>query len=256
MVTGYAFLGNDLWSNEKRIDYLRYNGDLLIMINIVLLAGGTFAGITMGLFEMIHRDIARFFMEYVLVFGAAAIPLFSTYIIRQNPALVQKISPFIARIFTPIVFVMLFVYLITVVYTQKDPYNNRDFLILFNALLIGVMAIIFFSLSETATPERNRFNLYILLGLSLLTLVVDGIVLSAILFRMNEWGLTPNRLAVLGENILIFVNLIIVAYRLIKAIRNTSLSYEAENSIAFFLPLYGLWFAFVTFVFPVLFGFK
>jgi len=255
-VTGYAFLGSDLRNNEKRIDFLRFNGDLVIMINIILLAGGTFVGITIGLFEMINKNVATFIMEYVVVFGATAVPIFGTYLVQRNPALVQKISPLVARIFTPIVFVMLLVYLITVIYTQKDPYNNRDFLILFNALLIGVMAIIFFSLSETVTQERNRFNLFILLGLSLLTMIIDGIVLSAILFRVGEWGITPNRAAVLGENILIFINLTFVTNRLLKAIRNQSTPYEVENSIALFLPLYGLWFGFVTFFFPILFGFR
>jgi hypothetical protein len=256
MLTGYAFAGKALTDNEKRIQFLRFNGDLMIMINVILLAGGTFGGITMGLFSLINIDISEIFMEYIMVFGLAATPLAGTYLLLNNPSIVNKVSPIIARIFTPIVFVMLFIYLIAVIYTGKDPYNDRDFLLLFNALLIGVLAIIFFSLSDTEKKERGRFGMFILVGLSFLTLIVDAVALSAIIFRVAEWGITPNRLAVLGSNLLILINLSILSWRLWQHTRNRSAANEAADAITVFLPIYGLWFALVTFLFPLLFGFK
>jgi hypothetical protein len=253
MVTGYAYLGSHIFSAEKRVSYLRYNGDLIIMANIIMLAGGIFSGITMGLFNLININIAEIYIEYIGMFGAAAIPLISTYLVLNNPALVQKISPIIARIFTPIVFLMLLIYLITVAYTQKDPYNDRDFLILFNALLIGVMAIIFFSLSDATKQGWGKFHLIILFGLATLTLIVDLVVMSAIVFRITEWGVTPNRVAVLGESVLIFVNLLIVTFKIWHVIQQKSDAYSVEKAIGNFMPYYAVWFAVVAFLFPVLF---
>jgi hypothetical protein len=166
---------------------------------------------------------------------------------------VQKISPIIARIFTPIVFLMLVIYLIMVAYTQKDPYNDRDFLVLFNALLIGVMAIIFFSLSDANKQGWRNFHLIILFGLALLTLIVDLIVMSAIIFRITEWGVTPNRVAVLGESALIFINLLIVTLKIRNVIRQRSDAYSVEKAIGDFMPYYTIWFAVVAFLFPLIF---
>jgi hypothetical protein len=256
MLTGYAFAGTSLRDNQRRIQFLRYNGDLLIMINVIFLAGGTFGGITLGLFSLINIDISEIFLEYLMVFGLAATPLAGTYLLLNNPSIVNKVSPIIARIFTPIVFIMLLIYLAAVIYTGKDPYNDREFLLLFNALLIGVLAIIFFSLSDTEKKERGRFSLFILIGLSLVTLIVDTIALSAIIFRITEMGITPNRLAVLGSNLLILINLSVLTWRLWRHVKNRSAVHETEEAIAAFLPVYGLWFAVVTFLFPLIFNFK
>ena len=82
------------------------------------------------------------------------------------------------------------------------------------------------------------------------------IALSAIVFRISEWGITPNRLAVLGGNLLILINLLFVAYRLLRASKNIQEVENVEKTIALFLPIYSLWTVFVIFVFPLIFGFK
>jgi hypothetical protein len=95
-----------------------------------------------------------------------------------------------------------------------------------------------------------------LFALSIVTIVVNGIALSAIIFRISEWGITPNRLAVLGSNILILLNLLLMSYRLFKTVKDKNEIETVGNSIAYFLPVYSLWTIVVTFVFPVIFNFK
>jgi hypothetical protein len=88
------------------------------------------------------------------------------------------------------------------------------------------------------------------------TIIVNGIALSAILFRITEWGVTPNRLAILGGNILILTNLLIVTYRLFKAFLDKNKTESVGKSIAAFLPVYVLWTIVVIFIFPFMFHFK
>jgi hypothetical protein len=90
-------------------------------------------------------DITKFYFEQIAVWGLAAIPMLSTYLIQNNPELVNKISPTIAKIFTPVVFVTLLVFLIALMNRGNSIYNDRNFLLVFNIVLIGVMAIILFS---------------------------------------------------------------------------------------------------------------
>jgi len=255
-LVGYTFVGGHVNDSQKKIDFLRFNGDFVVMTAVMVLSGILFTGITIGLFELIGLKIEDFFAQHIAVWGAPAIPILATYLVRNNPQLVNKISPVIARIFTPIVFAMLLIFLSAIIYTGKNIYNDRNFLILFNALLIGVMAIILFSVTAAIKNANEKWNIFFLFGLSALTIILNGLALSAIAFRLVEFGITPNRIAVLGANLLIFINLILVAHKLFLILRGKSEVQKVENVIAYFIPIYGIWTALVTFLFPLLFNFK
>jgi hypothetical protein len=253
---GFAFVGENKNNVEKRLGYLRYNGDLIVMTTLILLAGAIMTAVTIGLFEVIGIRIERFYFDYVVVFGLAAAPIVGTYLTQSNPTLVGKVSPVIARIFSPLVLAMLVIYLAAMVYSGKDPYNDREFLMIFNALLLGVMAIIFFSLAELSKVSNNQAELWVLFLLSAVTVLVNSIALSAILFRILELGITPNRMAVLGGNILMLIHLLLVTTQLFTVVTKKTEITRVGNSISFYLPVYVFWTIIVTFIFPLLFGFK
>jgi hypothetical protein len=255
-VLGYAFVGGSLSNLEKRLGFLRYNGDLAVMTTVILIAGGILTGVTIGLFALIDLNIEKFYFENVVIFAVAAAPIVGTYLTETNPQIVNKVSPVIAKIFSPLVLITLIVYLLAIVISGKDLYNDREFLLTFNGLLIGVMAIIFFSVAGTPKPTKNYAETFILFLLSTLTVIVNGIALSAILFRISEWGITPNRIAVLGGNILMLTNLILVTIRLLKALRKKNDKTEVGAAIALFLPVYAIWAFLVTFFLPLIFNFK
>ena len=255
-ILGFAFVGGVKNNAEKRLDFLKYNGDLLVMTALIVIAGAILTGITIGLFELIGFDIKEFYFENIVIFVLPAAPIFGTYLTQTNPQLVGKVSPVIAKIFSPLVLVMLVIYLIAMIYSGKDPYNDREFLLIFNALLIGVMAIIFFSVAEASKNTKSQAESWILLLLSVVTVVVNGIALSAILFRISEWGITPNRAAVLGGNVLILLNLLLVTVQLFKVILKKTDIAGVGKIISFYLPIYAVWTIIVTFIFPLLFGFK
>ncbi|MBD2757436.1 hypothetical protein [Spirosoma validum] len=255
-ILGFAFVGETRNNEEKRLSYLRYNGDLIVMTTLILIAGGIMTGITVGLFALIGLDIKTFYFENIVVFGLPAAPIVGTYLTQTNPQLVGKVSPVLAKLFSPLVFVMLVIYLVAILYSGKDPYNDREFLLMFNALLIGVMAIIFFSIAETTHTTKSRPEIWVLFLLSAVTVLVNSIALSAILFRISTLGITPNRVAVLGGNVLILVNLLLVTAQLFRVLSKKGTINEVGNAIASYLPVYALWAAIVTFLFPLLFGFR
>ena len=253
---GINYVGLDVRNDESRLDFLRFNGDFLILSGILVIVGGLFTAIVIGLFKAIGIKIEDFYFDYLAVFAGAALPIMSTFITQSNPSLVNKVSPVIAKICSPIVLIMLLVYLGAVLFSDKDPYNDRNFLLVFNLLLLGVMAIILFSLAETSKDQDNHWSLIILFAIAVVTMVVNGIALAAILFRISEWGITPNRLAILGANFLMLANLVLIAYRLFNRVIKKDEKSSAENAIANFLPIYILWAMVVVFVFPLLFNFR
>lgn len=253
---GLVFSGSDTKNLNKRLSYLQYNGETIIVGGILLLAGGLLTGITIGLFGLIGLNIEEIYFQYIAVYGLAAAPLLATLITQSNPELVNKVPPIVAKIFSPLVLIMLACYLIAIAYAGKDPYSDRDFLLLFNLLLLGVMALIFFSVVESVEEKKVGLMTWVLVSLSLITLVVNGIALSAIAFRISEWGITPNRLAVLGVNLVMLVHLVMVSRQLIQTVRGKSKLDQVGYTLVGYLPIYLLWTAVVTFFFPILFGFN
>jgi hypothetical protein len=253
-ISGYAFIGGNMKDYNRKIDYLRFNGDLIVMTGLMLLTGAVMTAITINLFSIIGVQIEEIYFQYVGIWGLSSAPIVATYLVQSNPGLVGKVSPVIARIFAPLVLFMLVVYLGTVLYTRKNPYTDRDFLLIFNGLLVGVMALILFSVIEISRKRTDTIEIIILFLLAAITVVVNGIALSAILFRIATWGVTPNRLAVMGSNLLMLTHLFIVAYHLFGTIKNSSGIELVKYGITVFLPFYLIWTMIIVFAFPILFG--
>ena len=255
-IYGMVYIGFDLNDRMKRIGFIRYNGDLAILMALIVISGGILTGITIGLFDAIGINIETFYMENIVIVGAVSVPIVATFIIKNYTLLTNKIAPVIANIFSPLVLLTAVAFLIALVISGKDPYTDRDFLLIFNVMLIGVMAVIAFSISETSTVRKQKFNELILFILSIITVIIDLIALSAIFYRLGAFGITPNRLAILGSNMLILGNLVLLIIDLYKVNFRKSLIGEVELTIAKYLPVYLLWILFVVIGFPLIFGMK
>lgn len=255
-IYGLIYINFDTKDKTKRIDYIKHNGDLAILSAIILIAGMILAGVTLGLFSAIDIEIEQFYMEYIAIWGLVSVLIVATFIIRNYPFVTNKIAPIIANIFSPLVLITLIIYLISIPLAGKDPYNDRDFLLIFNLMLLGVMGVIVFSISETSINKKQKFNEMTLFMLAIVTLIIDLVALSAILYRLGEYGFTPNRTAVLGSNLLIFGNLILIMIDLFKVnFRSTGIK-QVELTISKYLPIYMIWTIFVVFGFPLIFGLK
>jgi hypothetical protein len=213
-------------------------------------------GITLGLFSAIDIDLEPFYMKYIVVWGLVSAPIVATYIIRTYPFITNKIAPIIANIFNPLVLITLIIYLISIPIAGKDPYNDRNFLLIFNLMLLGVMGTIVFSVSEISLNKKQRFGETVLFILAIVTLLIDLIALSAIIYRLGAYGFTPNRTAVLGSNVLIIVNLSMFAVDLFKINFGNAEITKVEMTISRYLPVYAAWTFIVVFGFPLIFGMK
>lgn len=253
---GLIFIDFNIRDYMRRIEYIRYNGDLAILMALIVISGGILTGITIGLFDAIGLNIENFYMQNIAIAGAVSVPIVATWVIKNYKTLTNKIAPVIANIFSPLVLLTAVVFLVALAVSDKDLNSDRDFLLIFNVMLIGVMAVIVFSVSETSTARKQKFSEMILLILSVVTVVIDLIALSAIFYRLGTFGITPNRLAILGSNILILGNLVLLIIDLYKVNFKNVRIREVEITIAKYLPVYLIWILFVVFTFPLIFGMR
>ena len=251
---GLIWMRFDYWEVGKRMAFIRFNGELVIMTGLILIAGGLLTAITLGLFSVIGMDIEDFYIEYIAMSGAVVSPVVSFFLIRLYPDVTRKVAPVIARVFTPLVLLSLFVYLISLIFTKISIMENREFLIIFNAMLIAVLVIIIFSISELDKKKIRKNSILVLFLLALLAIIINIIALVVITSRLFH-GLTPNRIAVIVTNILVFVNLVIISGRLFRCYYRGASIELVERSVGKYLFVYVLWIVVAVFVLPLVFGF-
>ncbi|MGG1514457.1 DUF4153 domain-containing protein [Paenibacillus oryzisoli] len=253
VVVGLAFTGKEFRSGSTRLAYLKFNGEFGILYASMAISGMLLTALTMQLFRFVGMNIEDFYFRNVVLFGAAALAVVAAYLVTKNLKLARNIAPYIAKIFSPLVLVTLLAYLITVIAVGKNPFLDRDFLLSFNGILLIVLAVTIFSITESGATEKKTISDYINLALIVLALVIDSVALSAIVFRLSSYGITPNRLAVLGINLLIWANLLWIMLTYLQFLRNKLGLSAIQNAVTAYLPVYGIWAAFVTVAFPLIF---
>jgi len=253
VLLGLAFTGNEYSKGRARLAYLKFNGEFCIVYAIMAISGMLLTGLTMQLFSFVGMDISEFYFKNVVLFGAAALAVVGAYLVSNNLKLAKHIAPYIAKIFSPLVLLTLMAYLATVVIVGKNPFTDRNFLILFNGILLSVLAITIFSITESGADEKKKISDYINFILIVIALIIDSVALSAMVFRLSSYGMTPNRIAVLGVNILIWANLMWIMVSYVRFLQSKTGVSSVQDAITKYLPVYGLWAASVTFTFPLIF---
>jgi len=252
---GLAWLRFDYRSLPGRMDFIRFTGELVVMTGLILLAGGVLMAVTLGLFDVIGMDIERFYADFIAIPGCVAAPVIAWYLIRTYPGITGKIAPVIARVFTPVVLVTLTVYLVSLIFSHSRILENRNLLIIFNVMLLGVLALVLFSISGIVKGTSGKNTLLALFLLSVMAIVINSVALVAIISRITD-GTTPNRTVVLATNILVFINLILIAVRLFRSCFRGDPVELVEKSVARYLPVYAGWTILAIFILPVVFGFR
>lgn len=253
-IAGYVFTRNQLQHTPTTILYLQHNGNWLIFSVLMGLAVMLFGVLSIALFNLIGIHLETIYEHYIVRWIIGAFPLFTCYIILNNASLVNRVSPMIARIFAPVVLVTLFVFLLSLSLDPGKLFNNRELLITFNLVLFAVLAIVLFSLTLRNESIANNNSQKILVLLSLLTCIANLVALAAIVYRLASYGFTPNRTAILGANLIMFVHLAGISYSLLLAIKNKGTLQTVEKTIARWIPVYFVWAAIVAFAFPFLFN--
>ncbi|GEK88241.1 protein of unknown function [Alkalibacterium putridalgicola] len=253
VVTGLAFTGNAYNKGRERLTYLKFNGEFAVIYASMAISGMILTGLTMQLFYFAGLDIADFYFRNVVLFGATGLTVVAAYLVIRNLEYGRHIASYLAKIFSPLVLLTLLAYLIMIVSIGENPFMDRDFLLSFNGVLLLVLALTIFTITGSTSDEKRTVSDVVNSALIFLALIIDTVALSAIVFRLTSYGITPNRLAVLGVNVLIWANLIWIGLAYSRFLTNKTGLTPVQNAVTKYLPVYGLWAAIVTFTFPWIF---
>jgi hypothetical protein len=133
---------------------------------------------------------------------------------------------------------------------------KRETLIGFDLLLVLVVGLLLYALSARDPRRPAGFFDVLQFALVVCALLVDAMALWAIVARISAFGFSPNKVAALGENIILVVNLGVSAVLYWKCLTKHAGFAALERWQTSYLPVYAGWAWVVVVVFPLVFRFK
>lgn len=243
------------WSEvDGRMDLIRFSGELFIYYVLIALGGGVLVGFTAIIFEAIGVDIEPFIEAWLLPCAVGAVPV-AAWLVEAKQSVIENMAPVLTRLFTPMFAAVLLTFLGALLWTGRGIDVEREVLIAFDMLLLVVLGLLLYSVSarDPRSPPGTFDLVQIVLVVS--ALLADAVALWAIAARITEFGLTPNRVAGLGMNVILLVNLAWSAVAYVRFLRGRGTFRSLEKWQTDYLPVYAAWAAIVVVVFPPLFGY-
>jgi hypothetical protein len=253
LIVGIAY-GGDRWRDVAgRMDFIRFTGELFIYYVLIALGGGVLIAFVNMIFESIGINVQPLFGLWLVPCGAMAAVLVAAWLVEAKQSVIENMAPVLTRLFTPLFAAVLVTFLATLLWTGRAVDIERDVLIGFDLLLVLVLALLVYSVSarDPRSPPGAFDVVQVVLVVS--ALLADAVALGAIATRINELGFTPNRVAALGENVILLVNLAWSAVLHIRFLRGRGSFASLERWQTNYLPVYAVWAAIVVIVFPLIF---
>lgn len=177
---------------------------------IYLAAGLVFSALSYGIFAALGIEVPDALMVRLAALGIGAVPLLALAS-ACNPA--RPLAAETERagfghllhtlgiLLMPLSLAVLCVYLIGFVPLHfRQPFYAREVLAVYNGALFALLLLLALVVSRPMPARWDRAMRYASIGLMALALALNAYALMAICYRIVEWGLTPNRLAVVGWN--------------------------------------------------------
>jgi hypothetical protein len=255
LVVGIAYAGGRWGQVGVRMDFIRFSGELFIYYVLIALGGGVLMASMRIIFQAIGIDLEPFFESWLLPCGAVGAIVVASWLVEAKQSVIENMAPVLTRLFTPLFAAVLVTFLGTLLWTGRGVDIGRNALIAFDLLLVVVLGLLLYSVSarDPRSPPGAFDVVQVVLVVS--ALLADAVALWAIAARITEFGFTPNRVAALGENVVLLVNLAWSAVLYIRFLRGRGSFTGLERWQTNYMLVYAVWAAIVVIIFPPVFGY-
>ena len=253
LMVGIAYAAGRWRQVAGRMDFIRFSGELFIYYVLIALGGAVLTAFMLLIFQSIGIDVEPFFETWLLPCGAVGAVLVASWLVEAKQSVIENMAPVLTRLFTPLFAAVLIMFLGTLLWTGRAVDIERNVLIGFDLLLVVVLGLLLYSISarDPHLPPGVFDVASVVLVVS--ALLADAVALWAIGARITEFGFTPNRVAALGENVILLVNLVWSAVLYIRFLTRRGSFAALERWQTNYLPVYAVWAALVVIVFPLVF---
>jgi hypothetical protein len=256
LAVGIGYAGGAWRSHDQRMNYIRFSGEWFIYMALIAAGGGVLMGSTMFIFSAIGVDAESLLANWLLPCGIMGAVVIAGWLVEAKQSVIENMAPILTMLFTPLFTLLLLAFLVTMVWTGSGIEVEREVLIGFDLLLVVVVGLLLYSISARDPQAGPGFFDWLQLVLVICALLVDAMALYAILARISAFGFTPNRVAALGENLILVVNLGWSAVLYARFLRRRAGFAPLERWQTAYLPVYAVWALIVVVIFPLVFSFQ
>ena len=256
LAVGFAYVRSRWFADGGRMNFVRFSGELAIYYVLIALGGFVVTLFTFMMFRAIDMNPDWFVAGWLIPCGAAGAVIVGSWLVEAKQSVIENMAPVLTRLFTPLFTLLLLGFLATMAWTGSPINVKREVLIGFDLLLAVVVGLVLYAASARDPQAPPNFFDALQLLLVVSALLVDGVALAAIAARISEFGFTPNRVAALGENLILLVNLAWTAWLYACFVRRRGSFAVLERWQITYLPVYSVWAALVVVMFPPVFGYR
>ena len=147
LVAGVAYAGGRWRDSVRRMDFVRFSGELFIYYVLIALGGGVLSGFTVAMFEAIGLNAQEFVTRWLIPCGAMGAVLIGSWLVEAKQGVIENMAPVLTRLFTPLFTLVLLVFLGTMIWTGRGIDVQREVLIGFDLLLAVVLGLLLYAIS-------------------------------------------------------------------------------------------------------------
>ena len=237
------------------MDLIRFTGELAIYYALIALGGGVLVGLTVAILSPIAPGSIQNVLLWVVPSGAAGAAVVAAWLVEEKKSVIENLAPVLTAIFTPLFAVMLLASAAVYAVAGIGRDFDRDLLTVFDMLLLVVLGLVVYGISARGSGQGGGAMDVIRLVAVVAAILLDILVLVSMFARVGELGLTANRVAALGLNIVLLVNLAVTAWLTGRLLAGRTQPVRIERWQTGYLPVFAGWVVLVVLVLPPLFGF-
>lgn len=266
IILALSYNGFQVLNSKTISEFFTFSADISIFAGLIAGVVSTVFGIFAAIVIFLITDIIGsldddIIIKLIVLSGSFFTSLFPFLVYTVYRNMKTNISIYLSRILMPFSLLFIFILLILLLMPDISPYDNRVSFILYNIMLAIIVLNMFFIRIDY---KSSIFTKALYIVLPLIAIIFDILVLTSSLYRLVEYGISPNKITLIGTNLVMLGNLIFITFFNINSIliifkKTDSIPNIKEITIGntksvFYIYIYGVWAFIVCFIIPVLYS--
>ncbi|HEV3410748.1 MAG TPA: permease prefix domain 1-containing protein, partial [Chthoniobacterales bacterium] len=102
VVVGFAYVGGWWFKSPRRMDFVRFSGELFIYYVLIALGGGVLTAFTVMMFEAIGLNAEWLAQGWLIPCGAMGAVLVGSWLVEAKQSVIENMAPVLTRLLTPL----------------------------------------------------------------------------------------------------------------------------------------------------------
>ena len=213
--------------------------------------------------SLLKDFIIKFFSDTSIILNIFILLIF--YIFALSPFIIfgiykkeiknNNISIFLSRIMMYISLYNIIKYLFSMIIPYNNPYDIRINFILYNIALSIAAVNLFFVRIDYKSSILTKL---VYLIFPIIAIIFNIIIFTSLIYRIKEYGISPNKLTLIGTNLIILFHFALILFDNIKSLRKLNSIKNIKyivitNNRSYYVYIYGILAFIVCFVIPLLY---